>query len=342
MAEEQSKKTGFGCLFKGFIIFFFFSAFMMFFSLSALVSIDDMSAKGINVKLVNGHEEQEKHIVEIALSGVMMRGENDLLEGKGLTNQLLKMLDIADQNPKVKGILLRLNTPGGSVTDADLIYHKIDKMRQSGKKFLLLMDDICASGGYYVALATDEVWALPTTITGSIGVIMQSLNFYELIHKYGVTDESITSGPNKAMLSPTQPSNPQHKILLQSIVDELYDRFVSLMAKGRKMTKEEAKKLADGRIYTAQQALSSKLIDQIGYREEAMDRLKELLGGGDFAIYQYQQQHSFFDSFGAQLQQSLSSQQHYHQLNRLFPSQQAYYLYSPQGLLPLILTLPKQ
>ncbi len=340
MAEEQTQKKGFGCIFKGILVFLFFFVFLSVFSLSALVSIGE-TQKGIHVQLVSGNEHQEKHIVEIALSGVMMRGDRDLLDSSGLTNQLLKMLDTAQKDDRVKGILIRLNTPGGSVTDADLIYHKIENIRQSGKKVLILMDDICASGGYYVSLATDEVWALPTTITGSIGVIIQSLNFYELINRYGVVDESITSGPNKAMLSATQPSNPQHKILIQAIVDEMYDRFVTLMAKGRKMDKEEAKKLADGRIYTANQALELKLIDKIGYREEALERLKELSGGGDFAVYQYQQQVSFFEAFGAQISHTLPTSSHYDQLNRLFPSQQAFYLYAPQGLAPLLLTLPK-
>ena len=197
------------------------------------------------------------------------------------------------------------------------------------------MDDTCASGGYYAALAADEVWALPTTITGSIGVIVSGLNFSKLLSNYGISDESITSGPNKALFSATTEPNPIHREILQGIVNQLYKRFLDLLVKGRNIEKEEAKKLADGRVYTAQEALKLKLIDKIAYPNEALERVKKLSKiPGEVRVVRYHIPKSIFSRFSGSL--GLNSQVHFEEemsLKLALEGPKAYYMYAPQGML---------
>ena len=270
-------------------------------------------------------------IATISLSGVMLRDQ----VSSGITSDLLLMLRKAAEDDTIKGVLLRLNTPGGSVTDADLVYHELKRLEERGKPTLLLMDDTCASGGFYASLAAREVWAMPTTITGSIGVIISNLNFSELLSRHGVTDESITSGPNKAILSSTAAPQPQHRALLQGIVDQLYSRFLKLLMERRGLTEETARRLADGSIYTAQDALKHKLIDTIGYPEDALKRAKVLAGlKSDARVVRYQVPRSFFSRFSSHLDLDTSAWIRRGGIADLALSgPRAYYLYAPNGSL---------
>ena len=277
-----------------------------------------------------GHADpQSSAIALISVSGVMLRDDDGV--SRGITSNLLLMLRKAREDDKIKGVLLRLNTPGGSVTDADLVHHEIKRLAKAGKPTLLLMDDTCASGGYYAALAAREVWALPTTITGSIGVIVSSLNFSKLLSEHGVTDESITSGPNKAIFSPTAPPNPAHREIMQAIVDQLYDRFLQLLVEGRGLDQESARAVADGRIFTAQEAKKRKLIDQIGYPEEALKRARALAQlPAESRVVKYHVPRSFFSRFSSELKLGLWSSSD--RLSTLaLEGPRAYYLYAPQG-----------
>jgi protease-4 len=272
-------------------------------------------------------------LVEISVSGVMI-SDGDSLNSEGITHSLLKMLAHARKDSKVKGVLIRLNTPGGGVTDADLVYHEIERVKKAGKKVMILMGDLCASGGFYASLAADESWALPTTLTGSIGVIIQILNFSELLTRYGVQDLSVTSGPNKALLSSTQAPKKEHQEILQSIVSEMYERFVDLLKKGRKLDDEKARTLADGRIYTANQALKSKLIDKIGYREDALKRLGAMVNAKNppKRLIRYRIPVTFFSQFALQLSAYLNP---FSSIHLATHPHQAYYMYAPNGFAPL-------
>lgn len=281
-------------------------------------------------------------IAVISMSGVMLRDQ----VGSGITSDLLLMLRKAARDDMIKGVLLRLNTPGGSVTDADLIYHELRHLEELGKPVLLLMDDTCASGGFYASLAAREVWAMPTTITGSIGVIVSNLNFSALLERHGVTDESVTSGPNKAILSSTTAPKPEHRAILQGIVDQLYERFLKLLRERRGLDEPVARRLADGSIYTAQDALKHKLIDKIGYPEEALKRAKTLAKlPPKSRVVHYSVPQSFFSRFSSQLGlDSLSSSstpwsssslsRGGNELTELsMNGPRAYYLYAPNGAL---------
>jgi protease IV len=323
MTERPQRKLPFGCLFILIVSLCFFGSLIL---ISVLLGGQTRGMESIHEVHVSGPQEG-KALALIDVGGVMTRGGG--VSDEGITTPLLKMLKRAGEDDDVQGVLLRLNTPGGSVTDADLIYHQIKALQKRGKRVLLLMDDTCASGGYYVALAADEVWALPTTITGSIGVLISALNFSDMMSRYGVTDVSITSGANKSLLSPTQPLNAAHQAILKGIVQELYERFVRLLKEGRKLEDEVARGLADGRVFTAQQALEAKLIDKIGYPDEAHQRLIELTGLGPKArLIHYRIPRSFLSQLTARLMTPTLQER---TLDLAMTPNKAYYLYAPQG-----------
>ena len=248
---------------------------------------------------VESHPDAKKKLAVIEVRGVLVRGSGGIGRGKGATAYALRMLEKAATDERVTGVLLHLDTPGGSVTDADLLHERIKRMRAEGKAVLVHMGDLCASGGYYAAVAANEIWALPTSITGSIGVIIQSLNVHELLARHGISDQSITSGENKGLLSPTKPMTDAQRRLLQDVVDHLHARFVKLVAEGRGLESYAVAGLADGRILTAKQALDAKLVDGIGYRERAIEKLKQLSEGGPFNVVRYARRPSLWDALTA-------------------------------------------
>ena len=148
--------------------------------------------------------------------------------------------------------------------------------------------DVAASGGYYLALAADTIVAHPTSVTGSIGVIMLTVNADGLLQKIGVTAAAIKSGPYKDMGSPLRALTPEERAIFQSVIDDLYGQFVAKVAERRKIPLETARKLGDGRIYTAQQALADKLVDRIGYIPDALALARTAAGVSEARIVVYQ------------------------------------------------------
>jgi protease-4 len=149
------------------------------------------------------------------------------------------------------------------------------------------MMDVAASGGYYIALAADTIMAHPTSVTGSIGVIMLTVNADGLLQKIGVTAAAIKSGPLKDMGSPLRALTPEERAIFQSVIDELYGQFVAKVAERRKVSLETARTLGDGRIYTAQQALAEKLVDGIGYLPDVLALARKAAGVSEARIIVY-------------------------------------------------------
>ena len=236
-----------------------------------------------------------KKLAIIEVGGVLMGERPGLGGSRGATAGALAMLEHAVDDDEVGGVLLRLDTPGGSVTDADLIHDRVRALRERGKKVVVLMGDLCASGGYYVAVAADAVWAHPTTITGSIGVIVPVLNFHALLERYGVVDASVYAGKNKPLLSPTRQLEPAQQAIVQAVVDRMHRRFIDLVAEGRGIDAATVEPLADGRIFTADQALEAGLVDAIGYRDDAMTALRKLVDAGPYTVVRYAEQPSLID-----------------------------------------------
>jgi protease-4 len=183
----------------------------------------------------------------------------------------------AQEDPDIAGVIVRINSPGGTVTASDVIYHEIRSFKEKKKipVYAYIME-LGASGGYYVACAADRIAASPTAVTGSIGVIALKFNVEGLLSKVGVSEETYKSGPKKDFALPFRPSTPEEKKMLQGIIDKLYTRFLEVVSTNRQkvLTEPEVKTLADGRVMTAGEALSAKLIDQVTYLEGAIDQMK--------------------------------------------------------------------
>ncbi|MCB1191699.1 MAG: signal peptide peptidase SppA [Leptospiraceae bacterium] len=194
------------------------------------------------------------------------------MKGDSMIAKTVSMLKKASQDSKIKGVILKIDSPGGTVTGSDQLYKEVlGFKKQTGLPIVSLFVKIAASGGYYVAMASDYIVAEPTNITGSIGVVMQNLNAKEGLEKIGVKDQSIVSGKNKAIGSAFREMTPEQQQILQSVVTDLYSRFFEVVTKGRKnLTADQIRPLADGRIYTAKQAEKNGLVDKIGYLEDAV------------------------------------------------------------------------
>ena len=212
----------------------------------------------------------------ISLEGVIMdQSRESIFSLRRGARSTIKKLKKAGKNPKVKGVLLRINSPGGTVGASQEINQAVTELAKN-KPVIATMGDIAASGGYYVACACDKIYANPGTLTGSIGVIMSLMNVKELADKVGIHPKVVKSGPFKDIASMYRPMTDEEKKLLQALIDDSYDQFVTAVSEGRKMEKEKVKKLADGRIYSGRQALKNGLVDKLGSYHDALDELQEV------------------------------------------------------------------
>lgn len=238
-------------------------------------------------------------VVRMELTGFIMReSESGWFEPEmDQVTRLLLAIRAATHDPEVKGIILEVDSPGGSVTASDELYHELMRFRAAGedRKVVIYMRDVAASGAYYVAMAGHWLIAQPTSIIGSIGVLMQTLNWSQLSDRIGITDTTIKSGDNKDLLNPFRATDTNQVALLQEVIDQLYDRFRGIVASNRGFEEAQLEVLADGRIFAAGRALQENLIDQIGYWDEAVAKTAELLGVSDVKVVRYYQEYSFFD-----------------------------------------------
>jgi protease IV len=202
--------------------------------------------------------------------------------------RLREELKKAADDPKVRAIVVRINSPGGTVTASDIMFRELESFKRArGVPIVASMMDVAASGGYYVALAADTIVAHPTTVTGSIGVIMISLNAEGLMQKVGLAAAAIKSGERKDMGSPFRPLTPEERAIFQSVIDDLHRQFVAKVVDRRGLPAATAATLADGRIYTAEQALAHKLIDRIGYVPDALDVARRAAGLDEARVVVY-------------------------------------------------------
>jgi protease-4 len=172
----------------------------------------------------------------------------------------------------VKSVVLRINSPGGGVAASQEIFEAIKKFRaETKKKVVVSMGSVAASGGYYVACGADRIFANPGTITGSIGVIAEWYNYGDLLKWAKMQSVVIKSGTFKDSGSATRPLTDEEKVYFQSLIGNMYSQFVSAVASGRKMQDEAVRKLADGRVYTGQEAKEDGLVDELGTMQDAID-----------------------------------------------------------------------
>jgi protease-4 len=261
-----------------------------FFLLSLLVF---SGCGGVNVSLFPETKPLEEKVLEgegkpkillVDLDGVIsFKDETDALKIKTGPSKVAffrEALHKAEADSDIAGVIVRINSPGGSVAASDTIYHEIMSFKQRKKiPITAYIMELGASGGYYVAAASDRIVASPTAITGSIGVIAMKFNIEGLLSKIGVSDETYKSGPKKDFWSPLRPSTAEEKKMFQGIIDKLFSRFVDVVSVNRRklLTEKEVMTLADGRILTAGEALDARLIDQVAYLDETIDAMKKAL-----------------------------------------------------------------
>ncbi|TSB48061.1 signal peptide peptidase SppA [Alkalicoccobacillus porphyridii] len=240
-------------------------------------------------------------LVVLNLDGVIQdTGSQGLFGGDIYDHQaFLTQLEMAGEDNTVDGIIIRVNTPGGGVLESDEIHEKIVAAQEEHEKPVYIsMGNMAASGGYYIAAPADRIVASPSTITGSIGVIMESINFAELAENYGVSFNTIKSGPFKDIMSPYKEMTDDERDILQSMVDESYNEFVRVISEGRNMDEETVREIADGRIYSGNQAFENGLVDDLGNLDDTIGLLSEELGGGDYRVVTYDYMGGMYDFFG--------------------------------------------
>ena len=237
------------------------------------------------------------HVLKIRLHGIISSSfERTIFNPAEDTSapSALRKIRAATKDKTIRGLYLDIDSPGGGVTMSDELHDAVLRFRASGtNRFVFVhMGDLCCSGGYYVAAPATWIMARPTTLTGSIGVIMNSVNAAGLARKIGIEGVTIASGDNKDLLNPLKPVNTNHVEILQRPIRQLYERFVGIVARGRNLPIETVRTLADGRVFSAEDALKNKLIDGVGHEADAMRQLKKL-AAGDVRIYGYREQNDF-------------------------------------------------
>ena len=236
----------------------------------------------------------------IEVEGTISSEVEDTLFSAAATYRHEATLDFIDRmayDINNKGLLIYINSPGGTVYDSDELYLKLMEYKQrTNRPIWVYMGPMACSGGYYISMAADKIVANRNTWTGSIGVIIQVQDISGLLSKLGIEIDSIVSGKNKDMASGFREMTKEERAILQSLVDEAYEQFVEIVSVGRSMSIEDVKKLADGRIYTAKQALEAKLIDEIaGYDETVLKMLAELGASGLYEMEPPAAPSSIFD-----------------------------------------------
>lgn len=262
---------------------------------------------GWREKFVTGKEDSQNKIIQIPVEGVISgrQGVSILGQTENMVEKITGDLRRAGKDKDVKAILLSVDSPGGEITACDQIYQEIAKYRREHPTIPIFahMGDVAASGGYYLSVTADEIWACPTTLTGSIGVIMETYNVKEGMDKLGVKPVVIKSADKKDILSMSREMTPEERALLQGIVDELYGTFLDVVLKGRKsFTKDTLKPLADGRVFTGDQAKSLGLVDKIGYLDDVRAAIEKRAGLADAKVVRYKRPEGLADLFNPQAQ----------------------------------------
>ncbi|SDE23149.1 Putative signal peptide peptidase SppA [Sporomusa acidovorans DSM 3132] len=289
--------------------------------LAIIIGISMLGALFITPK-VNKSKHNDK-IAVIYVDGMIVggRGQVNLFTEGGGTDALIRQLHAARDDASVKAIVLRINSPGGTVPASQEVGEELKKVRAAGKPVITSMADMAASGGYWLAACTDKIYANPSTITGSLGVYMPYSNWEELYKKIGVRQEKIKSGPHKDILSPDRPLTEEERAIIQVMVDDMYNQFVEVIAEGRHLDPATVRELADGRIYTGRQAKEFGLVDELGNMYDAIDGAAALVGiQGKPEIIEYGKLNALEALFGAQDSYYNKEQQLLKQLKEMLSS----------------------
>jgi protease-4 len=232
-------------------------------------------------------------ILVIEITGLISdREKGDILglrKEPRITARIREELDMAAEDKRIKAVILRINTPGGDVTTCDIINHELERYKgERDVPIIAQLMGVAASGGYYIAASADSIVAHPTTVTGGIGVVAYKINASGLMEKIGISNETVKSGEKKDLGSPLRPMTDEEREILQGIVDGMFARFMAVVTEARPgMTDEAVGEIADGRVFTADRALKLKLVDSIGYMDDAIGLAKEEAGIEEARIVTY-------------------------------------------------------
>lgn len=234
-------------------------------------------------------------IVLLEINGEITSESRDSAFGLQLRESTVSRVEAAltkaRDDRRVAAVILRINSPGGTVTASDVVYDLVKRFRRERNVPVVAeILDVGASGGYYVALAADEIVAHPTSIVGSVGVVMQSVSFSGLMEKVGVRNQSIVTGDKKQIGSPLTEMTDAERAVLQRVVDDMYERFLALVRENRpRLTEEADRLLQDGRIFSAPQALAGGLVDRVEYLEDTIENVVRRTGIGEATVVVYRQ-----------------------------------------------------
>ncbi|VVM06154.1 protease IV [Methylacidimicrobium cyclopophantes] len=274
---NSGKRTGCATVF--FIVLLVISLLLNFFFWNALQmrkgAGPEMKAPEFPEEYVAGDADRDQKIVLVRLQGLIAREEPGQFS-ESMVEDIELQLRQAREDRKVKAVLLAINSPGGEVDASDVLYHAIERTRRV-KPIVVYMESVAASGGYYAAMGASYLLANDLSLTGSIGVVLQTFNVKDLLDKIGVKALTLKSGKLKDLLNPTREMTPEEQAYVQGLINESYDRFVGIVARERHLDLNELKThWADGRILSGSMALQAKLVDQLGYFEDAVEKCKEL------------------------------------------------------------------
>lgn len=257
----------------------------------------------VNVPLISKAEPLREQVIEgkgsakillMDITGfISERDKESLLLGPtspSLVSRVREILQKAENDTSIAGVIIRINSPGGTITASDIIHHDIVRFKDRKKVpvYACIMS-VGTSGGYYIATAADNITAHPTSIMGSFGVIMMTMNIEGLMNKIGVSELTIKSGDKKDILSPFRTATPEEKQIVQAIINQFHKKFIdTIIARpGNILSRKDIESLADGRIYSSEQALNAKLIERVGYLDDVIAEMKKQIGVTDAKIITY-------------------------------------------------------
>jgi protease-4 len=246
-------------------------------------------------KTVSGRGRDKILLVDI--NGMILEAPHRLLGGlKGVTtpSRVKEELEKAGKDDRIKAVVLKINSPGGTVSASDVVLHELKAFKEEkGVPVVACLMGLATSGGYYVAQAADTIIAYPTCITGSIGVLAMKLNVKGLMDKVGVDSDLVKSGDWKDFWSPFRPASAEEKRMMQVVIDNFYKSFTEVVAQGRKLKTREVRQVADGRIFTAAQAQDLGLVDRLGYLDDALKEARKQAGLEEARVVRYHRPESY-------------------------------------------------
>lgn len=239
------------------------------------MSCDDLSSSSLSYK--------GERIGLIHVEGVITASKEDELGALGFSEgasseKIVQQLDEARKDANIKAVVMRVNSPGGSAAGSEEIYNAIKRYKSSGKKLIVSIGDVAASGGYFISSAADIIYANPSSLTGSIGVIIQLLNYEGLFDKIGLDSVTLKAGKFKDIGNPTRPMTDEERKILESLIADVHEQFKQAVMEGRGMTKNEIDALATGEIWTGYKAKEKRLVDELGGLKDALDRAAKEAG----------------------------------------------------------------